>query len=819
MPRMLRTTLLVFTCLCTLGLAHPNRVSAQGAETTPILTQSLNNVRPACCKCETNGQNTSFCARVTETDSCESLSDGNDYRTLSDEEKTRASTLRCHSLRQEQCAVRTSGSAQAGECSLEPYATLQEGVRSIAPRPQTTPERPFESITPRLGVAIPGLSFSPAVKSGSLVDVPFLAQYISALYRYGVGIGLVIAIIMVIYGGFRYLLGAIPNDVATGKTIVVDAVIGLLVLLAGYAIITVINPNALLLTSIKLGYINPSYYGEGEGADVPVGPTNMTRCRCSSIPTGVNPQSVLKVPCYRQGNPPWGGMPYGTNLIKNEPMPRCPRLDSSPDLDACRGNKQTASCTGTFGQGGCGVTSLAVVLAYYGAKVDNNLVTPIETGKYAVRNCLRPHNGGTIAICSSGFSQAFPGFHCENFGGAARAAREIRAGHPVIFHCSHCTVTKENGTQGSGSSGSGHYMVLTGVSEGTNADSLIFSVHDVGRSDRTAAIAITGQELNQSSRVTLLTLVSPNAGSQYSVPAQRAERCSGTTSGTSGTTQSLTYRLFTYCPGGPSRCAPASDRFRWHANQAWLMIPNHLMQERSPTIRLYVYIHGWNTPLDPSFRGSEGSIHPADSHVRIMSEALSRVNPAKNIIIAGPHWFGGHINPASVTASNPQHPPFMQGFSALEFYNSAVAELRRAIPGVVIRDVSWSGHSAATCGNIIQQALSDDIPNRYGYVLYDGCAGSAVNSRNFSPVGHPLIIDAALSGMGRGFLPRIISNWHFSRYIPRPGGGPGCPEGVSGMECYRSTRDGQWWLFTPHVGHGPDVGVITPIAFRALYGP
>lgn len=115
--------------------------------------------------------------------------------------------------------------------------------------------KPFTSITPKLGVDIPGVEFTPATKQGTYVYVPFLAQYISGAYRYAIGIVLVTAIVMVVWGGFRYLVGSGFENVTRGKEIIRDAIAGMLLVIAAYLILQTINPATLNLSVFKLGAV------------------------------------------------------------------------------------------------------------------------------------------------------------------------------------------------------------------------------------------------------------------------------------------------------------------------------------------------------------------------------------------------------------------------------------------------------------------------------------------------------------------------------------------------------------------------------------
>lgn len=118
------------------------------------------------------------------------------------------------------------------------------------------PEQPFEAIVPQLGVTVPGLTFTPAVKNGDSVSVPYIAQYINGGYRYLVSVILIVSIIMVVYGGFRYLVGSSMGDVKKGKQIIVDALMGMLITLGAFMILNTVNPATINLTTLDLSYVS-----------------------------------------------------------------------------------------------------------------------------------------------------------------------------------------------------------------------------------------------------------------------------------------------------------------------------------------------------------------------------------------------------------------------------------------------------------------------------------------------------------------------------------------------------------------------------------
>lgn len=118
-------------------------------------------------------------------------------------------------------------------------------------------EAPFTPIIPVLGVEIPGFSFTPATEENGIISVPYLGQYVNALYRYLTAIVLTVAIVMVVYGGFQYLLAATPLGVKNGKKTITDALIGMGLVLGAYVILNTVNPSLLSLRALEFERIEP----------------------------------------------------------------------------------------------------------------------------------------------------------------------------------------------------------------------------------------------------------------------------------------------------------------------------------------------------------------------------------------------------------------------------------------------------------------------------------------------------------------------------------------------------------------------------------
>lgn len=173
-------------------------------------------------------------------------------------------------------------------------STVAAASASAATAP-AAPEQAFEAIVPVLGTEVPGLTFTPATKNGDSVSVPYIAQYVNAGYRYLVSVILIVSIVMVVYGGFRYLVAASIGDVKNGKKIIVDALMGMLITLGAFMILNTVNPATTDLTTLDLAFVSKipmdslledvgnaaddSSYADGGAVDVPPGAPGTWRSR------------------------------------------------------------------------------------------------------------------------------------------------------------------------------------------------------------------------------------------------------------------------------------------------------------------------------------------------------------------------------------------------------------------------------------------------------------------------------------------------------------------------------------------------------------
>src|SRR3989339_1021767 len=92
-----------------------------------------------------------------------------------------------------------------------------------APAPETAPaaagssEEKIKLTAPLISIPIPGLpSFAELeVSPGETVNVPYIAEYVIAIYKYGLTLASILAVVMIMIGGAMYIISsADPGKVA-----------------------------------------------------------------------------------------------------------------------------------------------------------------------------------------------------------------------------------------------------------------------------------------------------------------------------------------------------------------------------------------------------------------------------------------------------------------------------------------------------------------------------------------------------------------------------------------------------------------------------
>ncbi len=159
-----------------------------------------------------------------------------------------------------------------------------------------------EPLVPKLQINIPTVNFSQAAQQGNLLSLPFLAEYISGVYKYLLAIVGIVAGIVLTLGGVQYLMaGGNQSAIGEAKKRIGNALIGLVIALGSYVILYTINPQLVSFKSIRVEVVRPqplqyqlvTTIDEGEGdLDEPssggsfgggVGFIGAQRAQCASL--------------------------------------------------------------------------------------------------------------------------------------------------------------------------------------------------------------------------------------------------------------------------------------------------------------------------------------------------------------------------------------------------------------------------------------------------------------------------------------------------------------------------------------------------------
>lgn len=148
-------------------------------------------------------------------------------------------------------------------------------------------EIPSESSTYKpikINISLPGISEKIPDSNPPSYHVKDLACFTIGIYTYLVGVIGILATVMIMYGGVKYLVsGGNPTRMSGAKDTIFSAVVGLVLVLGAYMLLNLINPN---LTELKVAGL------------IPIKSAAWPRCTQAAIPDGGGPDRKF---CGRKG--------------------------------------------------------------------------------------------------------------------------------------------------------------------------------------------------------------------------------------------------------------------------------------------------------------------------------------------------------------------------------------------------------------------------------------------------------------------------------------------------------------------------------------
>lgn len=132
-------------------------------------------------------------------------------------------------------------STNVTDCAEPPKVTKE---KEFAEQPDVTLEVPFGS------------------EGGEGSPVKGLPGYILVVYEYIVILIAIVAAVMIIWAGFKWTTSAgSSSQIASAKTIMTNAIIGLVLALTSYLLLYTINPALVNLKKLQIPMVNPKHFG------------------------------------------------------------------------------------------------------------------------------------------------------------------------------------------------------------------------------------------------------------------------------------------------------------------------------------------------------------------------------------------------------------------------------------------------------------------------------------------------------------------------------------------------------------------------------
>src|SRR5262249_31061537 len=93
-----------------------------------------------------------------------------------------------------------------------------------------------------------------------VTTVKGLRLYVELMFRYMIGIVTIAAAVAFVWGGFRYIIGSSLGDISSAKTIMVDALIGLILSFGAITLLNTLNPATTRYDRLTVYLINKNEF-------------------------------------------------------------------------------------------------------------------------------------------------------------------------------------------------------------------------------------------------------------------------------------------------------------------------------------------------------------------------------------------------------------------------------------------------------------------------------------------------------------------------------------------------------------------------------
>ncbi|MDO8462675.1 MAG: hypothetical protein Q7S96_00150 [bacterium] len=131
---------------------------------------------------------------------------------------------------------------------------------------------------------------------GDVTAVANVGSYIAAIYRWAVPLAAVVAVVVIMVGGVLWMVGGAAGQVQRAKTFIMNAVIGLGLVLLSYLILQTVNPDLVQLSLPRTAIIRSVTLAEDICTELPEG-TRFSAKGADSATSGVDNIAIKTKQC------------------------------------------------------------------------------------------------------------------------------------------------------------------------------------------------------------------------------------------------------------------------------------------------------------------------------------------------------------------------------------------------------------------------------------------------------------------------------------------------------------------------------------------
>lgn len=319
---------------------------------------------------------------------------------------------------------------------------------------------------PKLSVSIPGFAKFRSITCSITIDeqnkqvqeckIPWLADYINALYKYGISALMILAVIVIMIAGVIWITsGGDSKKIADAKSWIGGSLLGVLIAVSAFMILNIVNPALTTLSPLKIKTIQKKDVLPIEDLT----PEEQTSAQNISAPIGKTSfgEGTNGVPLIMQCKDPVRSIPYGA-----------------------KGNR--SGCGSTICSSGCGVASLGMVIFKFQKESNfNNVVDKVYS--HGGRNGC---SGGTTQSAIESTAKEYGLKTDHNTSGFDWAADKAKT-CPVVISVHNvpaCGKSKScQQTRKCPFTGNQHFIVITGNNNG------VLSINDPAHGGATITLA------------------------------------------------------------------------------------------------------------------------------------------------------------------------------------------------------------------------------------------------------------------------------------------------------------------------------------------